>query len=197
MPTSTETTNLRLTSLQAEPSKVNAAARPGSDGIARNVEEHRGGDARGCARDPLAHGPMLALLEVRVLVAVRRGATAEEAKRRVGANLVPGTGRDQDGVARTNTSATAVDLHLAGAFEHEVDLLGSTVVVPLRLLLRRELGLRETLIPRGRHPVVEQDTDRAAVSGRERLGGVTRSRVHFRTLDNRWLDLNDQHSGEG
>jgi hypothetical protein len=56
---------------------------------------------------------------------------------------MPCTGRDQDGIARDDVAARAVDFHFPRALEQEVDLLGRRVVVPLRPCARRERGLRK------------------------------------------------------
>ena len=103
------------------------------------------------------------LLEEGVVVAVRRGAAAEEPKLRHGYALVPRAGWDQGGVAGSNVPALVVDLELTLSFEHEVDLLARPVVVPLRRLTRCQGGLGQALPLR-----VMQLADRRSVFGRER-----------------------------
>src|SRR3981081_3670558 len=82
-------------------------------------------------------GVRKSLLEERVFVGVWRRAVAEEAQLAVAVVLqrVPGAGGDQDGVARADHLAVAVDLHPAGALQDEVDLLRCAVVVALRGLV--------------------------------------------------------------
>ena len=67
-----------------------------------------------------------ALLEERVVVRVRRGAAAENAKlaRPVVLELMPRACGNEHGVAGTHVRRLAVDLHPALPLQHEVDLLG-------------------------------------------------------------------------
>src|SRR5262245_63512629 len=97
-------------------------------------------------------------------MAVRRRAAAEETQLRRRGNRVPRPDGDERCVTRTDMSSLAVDLELALAFEHDVDLLARRVIVPLRRLSRLERRLCEAL--RGR--VVELP-DLRAVLRRERL----------------------------
>ena len=81
---------------------------------------------------------------------------------------MPGSGRQQDRVARPDPGVPAVDLHLALALEDVVDLLGAGVVVALGRLPRCEGRLGEALLARASKLGVEQNADRAPVGGRER-----------------------------
>src|SRR5512142_105667 len=72
------------------------------------------------------------LLEERVSVAVGRHAAAVEAQRRRGGDLMPGTRGDERSLARSHPPHLPVDLQLALALEHDVDLLARAVVVALR-----------------------------------------------------------------
>src|SRR5262245_20576331 len=96
-----------------------------------------------------------------VIVAVRRRAAAQEAQRRGGDDLVPRAGGNEGCVARSDAASFAVDLELALAFEHEVDLLAGGVVVPLRRLTGPEGRLGEAL----RRRVVELPDLRAVLRG--------------------------------
>src|SRR5438876_3727659 len=75
--------------------------------------------------------PGLPLVEEGVLVAVRRGTAAEESQRRRRPDLMPRTRWNQCRITGTDRPALAVDLQVAGSLEHEVDLLGASVVVTL------------------------------------------------------------------
>src|SRR5262245_30008891 len=89
----------------------------------------------------------LKLLEVGVVVRVRRRAAAEDAQlaRAVVRQLVPRTRRDEHRVARAHARALAADLQLTGSLDDEVDLLRQAVVVALRRLVGLERRLGEAL----------------------------------------------------
>ncbi len=112
----------------------------------------------------------LASAEVRVLVPVRRRAAAEETERPVGrgADLVPGSRRNQDRVAGRDPRALAVHLHLADPLEQEVHLLGLSVVVALRGLPGVERRLGQALITDGR-----RRKNRSVTSARDLEQGYT------------------------
>src|SRR6266496_413003 len=115
------------------------------------------------------------LLEIRVVIGVRGSAAAEDSQLAVAVVLerVPGAGGNEDRVSRADDLRCAVDLHAAGALQHEIDFLGDAVVVPLRRLRGLERGLGETL-----HLRVVQLPDRRAVLRREGRGSVDRGDLH-------------------
>src|SRR6266536_6437860 len=73
------------------------------------------------------------LLEIGVVVGIRGSAAAEDPQLTVAVVLerVPGAGGNEDRVSRANDLRRAVDLHAAGAIQHEIDFLGAAVLVPL------------------------------------------------------------------
>ena len=69
----------------------------------------------------------------------------------IGADLVPGAGRDQDRIPRYDGPPLAVELHLARALDQVVDLLALAVVVALRRASRPgSVASGEALVTRGR-----------------------------------------------
>src|SRR5690349_8949632 len=129
---------------------------------------------RGLTQPFAAPRPRLrALVEERVVVAVRRDAAAEEADGGRGGELVPRARRDEDCVARADAAAVAVDLHVALALEHDVDLLRGAVLVPLRALTLPERRFRQALQRR-----VMELPNRRPVLRRERAQLVARGNVH-------------------
>jgi hypothetical protein len=87
---------------------------------------------------PHANAPT-ARCEVGVFVRVRRYAQAEEAHPLAAADdVVPRPGRDHDGITRDDGALVVTDAEPAGAFDDEVDLLASAVVVPRSRLSRRQ-----------------------------------------------------------
>src|SRR5262249_14802960 len=121
------------------------------------------------------HARIISLLKERVFVRVRRRAHAEDGQlaRAVVLQRVPRPGWDQDRVAGTDPPRLAVDLESARALRDEVDLLGPSVIVALRLLLGLEECFREALLCR-----VMQLADRRAVLRSEGLRAVEALHVH-------------------
>src|SRR3954468_4297818 len=126
------------------------------------------------ARHPLGAWHLRSL-EEGVCVPVRWSAAAEKSELAVAVVLerVPGAGGDEHGVSGTDRLRVSVDLHPAGALEHEVDLLRHPVVMTLRRLVRLERRLGEAL----RRGVVEL-ADRRAVLRDEELDAGDRSNLH-------------------
>ena len=106
-------------------------------------------------------------VEVRVLVPIGRCAAAQQAEVRMGRNLVPGAGWNQNRVARCDFALLAVEFHGGCALEDEVDLLGHRVVVAHRGRACGQGGLGEALIPRRRMHDVEEFADCRAVGSHE------------------------------
>jgi hypothetical protein len=75
------------------------------------------------------------LCEVGVFVRIRRHAQTEEAHPLARADdVVPHPGRDQHRIAGDDGALVLTDADSAGAFDDEIDLLASAVVVPFRRL---------------------------------------------------------------
>ncbi len=98
---------------------------------------------------------------------IRRGAAAEEAEGLGGRDLVPGAGRNENGITWADGSCFAIDLHGALAFEDEVKLLTELVVMTFGGLADGNRGLCEALVLHGRVGAVEDAADGAAVLGGE------------------------------
>ncbi len=77
---------------------------------------------------------------------VRRGAAAEEPQGGDGGNLVPGTGRDEDGVAGADFTRFAVDFHGSGPFQQKIKFLAQFVIMAVGGPSRGEEGLGEALV---------------------------------------------------
>src|SRR5687767_4664245 len=70
-----------------------------------------------CGRRKMLSG----LVEIRIIVRIRRGAAAEEAEGFVGGDLVPGVAGNEDGIARGDLAGFAVEFHEAATFEDEIE----------------------------------------------------------------------------
>ena len=95
------------------------------------------------------------------------GAAAEKAQRFAGGDGVPGTRRDEDGIAGADGARLAVDLHFALALEDEIKLLCEPVVMPLRGRAGGDLRLGEALLFDRGIGAVEDAADGRAVLGGE------------------------------
>ena len=90
---------------------------------------------------------------------------------------MPGAGRDEDRIARTNDPTFAVEFHFARAFEDEIELFRDHVIVPLGPASCGDPRFREALVFYGRIRAIENRTDSRAVFrdkrqlGREILDG--------------------------
>ena len=96
---------------------------------------------------------------------IRRCAAAEESQGLGGGDLVPRTGRDQDGIAGSDVLFLAVDFHDTLAFEDEVKLLAQLVVVALCGASHGNGRLGQALVGHRRVGAVQNTADRAAVLG--------------------------------
>jgi hypothetical protein len=105
--------------------------------------------------------------KIGILVAVRRGAAAEEAQGLRGGDLMPGNGGDEDGIARADGALFAVDLHGPLPFEDEVELFAELMIMALGGLADGNHGFREALVLHGGVGLVQDAADGAAVLGGE------------------------------
>jgi hypothetical protein len=116
-------------------------------------------------------------IEVGVGVVVGWGAAAEEAEMGFGGDLVSGTGGDEDGVTRGDVAGFAVDFHLRGAFEEEVEFFADFVVVAVGGLAGGHGGFGEALLFYGGVGAVEDAADGGAVFGGE--GALIFKLLHY------------------
>lgn len=89
--------------------------------------------------------------KIGILMRVRWGTTAEETEGRGGGggDLMPGTWRDEDGIARMDKLGFAIDLHVTAAFDDVIKLLAELMVVAFGGLAGRNAGFSKRLIPHG------------------------------------------------
>src|SRR5690349_7783638 len=98
---------------------------------------------------------------------IRRGAAAAEPQGSGGGDLVPGAGRDENGVSGADYPGGAVDFHGAGAFEEEIELLAQFVVVAVGGGADREAGFGEALVLDRGICAIEDTAYRGTIFGRE------------------------------
>lgn len=99
------------------------------------------------------------LLEIRVLVRIRRRAAAEKTQWFCSNDCVPRARRNQDGIARADRPALAVELNLARAFENEIKFLCHLMIMPLRSAAGRDARFGQALILNGRIRAIEDGTN--------------------------------------
>ena len=102
-------------------------------------------------------------IEIDVGVVVGRCAAAEEAEFCLCGDLVAGASRDEDGVAGTHGTGFAVDFHLRGSLEEEVEFFEELVVVAVGGLAGGHAGFGQALFFDGGVGAVEDTADGRAV----------------------------------
>src|SRR6478752_7615056 len=111
------------------------------------------------------------LLEVRILVRIRRRAAAEKAQRLCSHDRVPRARGNEDRVARPDCAMFAVELYLARAFEDEIKLLRDLVIVPFCPAVCGDARFRKALVFYGCIRAIEDRTDsRSVLRDKRRLG---------------------------
>lgn len=86
-------------------------------------------------------------------------ATAQETHACVGVDLMPGTGRDKNGVSRHDIPRFSINFHRGMALQQVVKLFAVPVVMALGGCTGREAGLGQTLIFDGSAGKIEQTTN--------------------------------------
>ena len=120
---------------------------------------------------PVQQSPYFRLLEIRILVRIRRCAAAEKAQRLCSRDCVPRARRDEDRIARADHTTFAIELYLARAFENKIKLLRDLVIVPLCPAACLDARFRKALVLYGRIRAIEDRTDsRAVLRDKGRLG---------------------------
>ena len=110
----------------------------------------------------IASGNFTVLREIRVIVRVGRGTTAEQSQFTgiFCSDLVPASFWNEDGISGRDRTCFAVDLHGPGSSGDVVEFFAELVVVALRHSSRRESGFGEALLLNGGVGSIEQSSDR-------------------------------------
>lgn len=138
-------------------------------------------DDRKFLRGRQAHAPSgRELLEISVPVLIGRRTSAQKTQGDgTGArDLMPGSRRDEDGIAGAHRLPLAIQLHFPGAFQKKINFLREAVVMPLGGLTKRERGLGEGLKLHGSIRPVQQAADGGAVLGGKGCLGVAVLKGH-------------------
>lgn len=98
---------------------------------------------------------------------IRRGAAAEEAQGGGSRDLMPGAGRDEDGVTGADFPGFLVDFHFSPALQQKIELLAQFVVMAVGGCPGGDGGFGEALIGDGGVREVENAPDLGAIFGRE------------------------------
>ena len=124
-------------------------------------------------RQPHAQrGAALLEIGVPVLIGRRTGAQKTQGDRTGARDLMPGSRRDEDGIAGADRLPLAIQLHFPGAFQKIINFLREAVVMSLGGLTKRERGLSEGLKLHGRIRPVQQAADGGAVLGGKGYLGI-------------------------
>ena len=84
---------------------------------------------------------------------------------------MPGSGRDEDRIARADHSTFAIEFYLARAVEDEIKLLRDLVIVPLCPASRGDARFRKTLVLNGRIRAIENGAfGKRDVEGKAAMG---------------------------
>lgn len=112
------------------------------------------------AQHDRAHSP-----ETGILVRVYRRAATEEADRRHRLDLMPCTGRNEDGIAGTDFAHCTIDVHDTLPLQDEVDFLAEFVVMPLGLAPCGQARLGQALVCHRCIGGIKDTADRRSVCG--------------------------------